>query len=229
MEVAIAVLAGCLLSASVSLAGVFLFSDRRRRLRAGRYPGPTWAGRCAATVPVDLAAPAQDAADWALKALQGQSRAEVVAVDPWTWVVWTGLSWRSWGQEISVAVTTTGPSSCRLYCSSRPRLATTFIDWGASQHAASELAARVKSCAPALARHPSDYRDRKGDWRSWAGQVPPPMSVGRSQGRVSRRGFQSGTIRSGAALDILARYRASDARAVPRCIPCDGRRQQLGV
>ena len=122
----------------------FVRTDRRRLLRKGRYPGPPWGGRCAWTVTVELSCSPDDAATATLRALRQKSHSEVTAVAPWTWVGWTGLSWRSWGQETSVVVTTTGPGLFRLDCSSRPRFGTTLIDWGASERAAKTLAAEVQ-------------------------------------------------------------------------------------
>jgi hypothetical protein len=123
---------------------LFVRSDRRRQLRAGRYPGPPCSGRCAQSVPVDLHSSPEDASAVASVALQLCSRKEVVAVHPWTWVGWTGISWRSWGQELSVVVCMIGPEWYRLFCSSWPRFAATLIDWGASRKAADALAVEVQ-------------------------------------------------------------------------------------
>jgi hypothetical protein len=138
-------LAGILVVTLLVTGGVFAASDRRRRLRAGRYPGPPWTGSCAATVAVDVNGSPDTARERALEALRRCSRSDVTAVDPWTWVGWSGLSWRSWGQELSVAVLALGPGTFRLQCSSRPRFATTLFDSGASRAAAAELAGAVAS------------------------------------------------------------------------------------
>lgn len=131
-----------LLTGLAVVAGVLLFAtDRRRLLGTGRYQGPLSTGRGAVTIGVDVIGARDVAGAHACEALRSQSRTRLVEVAPGTWVGWSGRSWRSWGQELSVTIVPTGASSYRLDCSSRPRFAAVLVDWGASRETAHALAA----------------------------------------------------------------------------------------
>lgn len=117
--------------------------DRRARLRSGQTDLPLTVGSCAASVPVALHLTLAEVPAVVQESLLRVGAHEVGVVDPWTVVGWLGCSWRSLGQQVGVAAAATGPGEVTLWCCSRPRFATTLVDFGASQRAALRLAAEL--------------------------------------------------------------------------------------
>jgi len=76
-------------------------------------------------------------------ALEGLMVKDLVMLDTWTLAGWTGVTWRSHGQQVGVVMQQTGPDQVTLWCCSRPRLATTVLDFDASKRSAGLLAAAI--------------------------------------------------------------------------------------
>jgi hypothetical protein len=149
--------------AVVCVAALLMGTDRRRLADARPFQGlvrrslqvtgavipeSVLTRTCSATVQVDLPITADEARAVALSVLRKQSRKRVEEVAPWQWTGWSGMGWRSWGQELTIAVHAMGSEQMRFVCASRPRYEETRIDWGASDRAAKSLADEVRSLAP---------------------------------------------------------------------------------
>jgi len=135
-----------LLGALVLKSRVLPF-DRRGRLDRGRFDLPLSAGNCAATLPVTVHVSAGVAGEWVAGALERLKVQDVVMLDSWTLAGWTGMTWSSYGQQVGVAMQQSGPDQMTLWCCSRPRLATTMLDFGASKRSAGLLAATITQLA----------------------------------------------------------------------------------
>jgi hypothetical protein len=89
------------------------------------------------------------AADALARRAIGQAGGRVHTCSDAMWIGYSGMSWRSWGQELAI-VARAIPGGARLWCCSRPRFATTLVDWGASGRAVDALCSAVKDLAPGL-------------------------------------------------------------------------------
>jgi hypothetical protein len=123
--------------------------DRRNRADRGRLDLPLWSGNCAATRPVVVRLDPAAAAAVVRRALEEQRVRDLVVLDPWTVAGWTGITWRSYGQQVGITVQPQGPDTVTLWCCSRPRLATTLFDMGASAGGAAKLVEAVGRSLPA--------------------------------------------------------------------------------
>ncbi len=130
-----------------TVAVLLVGTDRRRKTRRGRYPAPPWSGFGAMSVPVDVAVEPEQGLALAAAAIARAGGREVATVDTWTVVGWKGATFRSWGQELAVAVTAPGEGRTRLVCCSRPRFGLTLVHWGASGTAVNCLADEVRGAA----------------------------------------------------------------------------------
>lgn len=122
--------------------------SRSLQLTGAIIPESVMTRTCSAAVQVDLPITADEARALALSVLRKQSRKRVEEVGPWQWTGWSGMGWRSWGQELTIAVHALDSEQMRFVCASRPRYEETRVDWGASDRAAKSLADRVRSHAP---------------------------------------------------------------------------------
>src|SRR5436190_2174503 len=75
------------------LAVVFVHSDRQRHLRDG-WVTPPWTGACARALPVDVPLEPAAARKIADSALRTADAKQISRLDYWTFVGWTGLTWR---------------------------------------------------------------------------------------------------------------------------------------
>jgi len=125
--------------------------DRRHRLDRGRLDLPLSSGSCAVAMPVTGRLDASAAAGVAAAALDRIGVRDVVVLDPWTTAGWTGTTWRSYGQQVGVAIAPAGPDVVTLWCCSRPLIASTQLDFGASRRTAGQLADAVAALVPAQA------------------------------------------------------------------------------
>lgn len=123
--------------------------DRRARLARGRFDLPLSSGNCAAACPVTVHVSPDAAGGLVVAALEGLNVKDVVTLDSWTMAGWTGLTWRSFGQQVGVVMQPNGTDEVILWCCSRPRLATVMIDWGASTRSAGSVAAAISRLAGA--------------------------------------------------------------------------------
>jgi len=120
---------------------------RSRRLNESMFPESILTRDCSATVPLDVPIAPDEAGAVALSVLRRKSRREVQEVSPRKWVGWSGMGWRSFGQELSIEVQTVDSTNTRFVCTSRPRYVDTRVDWGASNRTANSLAEGVRSLA----------------------------------------------------------------------------------
>jgi hypothetical protein len=121
--------------------------DRRGRIERGRFDLPLTSGTCVAVTPVTVPVEPSAAAGLVVEALRRVRATDVATLDPWTVAGWEGVTWRSFGQQVGVVMQPTGPSEVTLWCCSRPRVATTLIDWGAGQRSVQALASELRRLA----------------------------------------------------------------------------------
>jgi hypothetical protein len=127
--------------------------DRLGRLGRGRPDLPLWSGSLAAVVPAPVLVRPEEAAVVAAIALRAVGADGAVWLDPVTLAGWKPMTMGSWGQQVGV-VFTPGPGGVALWCVSRPRLASTLVDFGVSRRGAGALAAEVARIVIPRSPHP---------------------------------------------------------------------------
>jgi hypothetical protein len=123
--------------------------DRRNRLGNGRVDLPLGSGNCAVARPIPVAVDL-DGARWLVAtALDRVGAKDVVVLDAWTVAGWTGFTWRSFGQQVGISIQPNGPDQVVLWCCSRPRLASTVVDLGASARSVAQVISVLDQIVPA--------------------------------------------------------------------------------
>jgi hypothetical protein len=118
---------------------------RSRQLNGSIFPESILTRDCSAAVPLDVPITADKAKAVAVAVLGKRSRRRIQEVAPWRWIGWSGMGWRSFGQELTIEVQSLDSASVRFVCGSCPRYEDTRVDWGASERAANSLAEGVRS------------------------------------------------------------------------------------